>query len=372
MMSQDVFDSNGLIWEQGSEFHLPAHTYSNTNHSPWEHRATYWASGRAALLAILGNGFNQLNWKRIWIPSYYCPDVVDGIEKSGLEIEVYSLNPDTLSVTVPLEIQPGDVVLLANIFGLFTKDIYQTFSQQAFTAVIEDHTHDPWSSWASESEADWCFASLRKTLPIPDGAVSWSPRDHSKINSLPIGPEHQTYTASLEKMTSMVLKGYYLRGGAIRKDVFRKLAVAGEHNIFQNELVSISPWSFELYQTFPIHEWRGKRVENWRILVEALKEESSIKILFPPENEIARPFSVILLFPSKQCRDKVRGELIQQHIYPSVLWDISSADFAKKDEKAIDFSKRMLSIHCDMRYNREDMLKVGQAILQAVRGCSAI
>ena len=358
-------------WEQGSEFHLPPYTYYGIEHLPWEREATYWASGRAALLAILEKGFNQLDWKRIWIPSYYCPDVVSGIKKSGLKIQVYPIDIGTLSVSVPLQIQSGDIALLANIFGVFTKELYQRFSHLPFSAIIEDHTHDPWSAWANESNADWCFASLRKTLPLPDGAVSWSPRDHPKISSLPIGPEHRTYTASLEKMSSMALKGYYLGGAEIRKNVFRKLAVASEQKIFQDELVSISPWSFELYRTFPIHEWRKKRFENWRILVEVLQEEDFIKILFPLENEAIRPFSVILSFPSRQCRDKVRGELIQQRIYPSVLWDISSADFAKLDEKAVDFSGRMLSIHCDMRYNREDMLKVGQAILQAIRGCSA-
>jgi hypothetical protein len=44
--------------------------------------------------------------------------------------------------------------------------------------VLEDHSHDPVSAWAEQSSADFCLASLRKTLPINDGGALWSPVGH--------------------------------------------------------------------------------------------------------------------------------------------------------------------------------------------------
>ena len=122
----------------------------------------------------------------------------------------------------------------------------------------------------------------------------------------------------------MVLKGYYLNGADINKDVFRKLALEGEERIFQDELVSMTPWSFELSQTFPVHPWREERYMNWRVLVTELEGEKPIEVLLPHDEKRSRPFSVIVSFPSKWCRDEARRSLIQQRIYPAILWDITS------------------------------------------------
>ena len=37
--------------------------------------------------------------------------------------------------------------------------------------LIEDHIHDPLSDWSQSSNADYAVASLRKTLPVPIGAM---------------------------------------------------------------------------------------------------------------------------------------------------------------------------------------------------------
>src|SRR5690606_7795309 len=126
-----------------------------------------YGSGRDALRALLRHGKTQLGWQRLLIPSYFCQDVAASFTRE-LPTEVYvdrpGLRPDERAIAT----REGDAVLNVNLFGFRT-------AQWAFklpgVAVIEDHTHDPWSAWAATSQADFAVASLRKTLPLPDGGV---------------------------------------------------------------------------------------------------------------------------------------------------------------------------------------------------------
>ena len=66
------------------------------------------------------------------------------------------------------------------------------------------------------------------------------------------------------------------------------------------------------------------------------------------------------IFDNNQDRERYRKYLIQNNIYPAILWQIS--DTASKD--SIDFGNRMLSIHCDARYGRISIEKMCEIISQ--------
>ena len=71
-------------------------------------------------------------------------------------------------------------MLAVNFFGIRKGKAWQDWlSQHKDIILIEDHTHDPFSTWAQQSTAHYAMASLRKTLPIPDGAILWSPQKMS-------------------------------------------------------------------------------------------------------------------------------------------------------------------------------------------------
>lgn len=60
-------------------------------------------------------------------------------------------------------------------------------------------------------------------------------------------------------------------------------------------------------------------------------------------------FSWILLAETSEERERIRKDLIDNFIYPAVLWNIPETS----DKEVVGFSKRMLSIHCDGRYSDE-------------------
>ena len=344
-------------WEQGSEFHwlLPPHWSSESAIPPG---AVLFSSGRTALLALLDMGVGY-GWKRLWLPTYYCKEVIATVWTSQLEAVFYPDSPFGVAPQPPRIIN-GDVVLVANVFGLRTQADYTAFYSLG-VPVIEDHTHDPWSDWAVQSRADYGFASYRKTLPIPDGGAVWS----NMQRPLPAELEGNgsCYTAASTKLQGMLLKALYFQTGNVEKNVFLSLYHAGEEAFHQLATRAISPVSKQVLATFPWRFWREQRAKNYAVLQELLRDcpyrviTKSIDVC---------PFSFILFFPTRQIRDGIRAKLIARSVYPAVLWPLEASDCAWAGEEAVNAAGRLLSIHCDGRYSTTDMEITAKLVYRAI------
>ncbi|WP_374449208.1 hypothetical protein [Cloacibacterium normanense] len=58
---------------------------------------------------------------------------------------------------------------------------------------------------------------------------------------------------------------------------------------------------------------------------------------------------LVLVFEDNNLRDRMKMHLIENKIYPAVLWP------SQKTELDIFYEKRILFIHLDFRYSREDV-----------------
>lgn len=349
-------------WEQGSEYHWPAVLSDAATTSRWPATASFWASGRDAFRALLLHGQQRRGWSRLWIPAYFCQEVAEALLSTGIGLRVYPDGPKSAEPSVAnLDLQPGDVILRVNFFGLRVLPPATALRARQIE-IIDDHTHDPWSESALHSDADWVLASLRKTLPIPDGGVLWSPQAHELPPGMPSSPERRL--ASLEKLTAMLLKGLYLRGLQIEKQVFRQLALSGEAHIASGEISGMPDWTHNLLTVFPVDDWRAIRRCNFEIAAQALADLPWLEVLQPYEPQ-ACPFSVVLLFDSEARRSFVRQKLIEARIYPAVLWPLNDPVVDGISREYRDFSARMLSIHCDMRYVEDEMLRVANLVRQS-------
>ena len=74
------------------------------------------------------------------------------------------------------------------------------------------------------------------------------------------------------------------------------------------------------------------------------------------------PFSAVLIFDTTERRNYVNEKLIRSRIYPAILWPLEKPVINGIPDKYMDLSRRILSIHCDMRYNESDMVYVGMQI----------
>lgn len=343
-------------WELGGEFHWGANCRPGQSGAILS-GAQLYATGRVALESIINYGKKELGWKRVWFPSYFCPEVVKHIGETGIYLAFYHDLPYGVP-QVPRDTNQGDVLFISNTFGLRTARQYAEFYELALP-VIEDHTHDPWSDWCRASCADYSIASFRKTIPVPDGGGLWS----NNQKPLPVVSEDSTCsltTAVAFKLQAMLLKKTYLRDGVDTKQQYLSLFSRGEEQLALAG-TEISVLSENIIKNFAWQEWRQRRVHNYSILREQLRGIDGVEILISQETYLC-PFSVILLFKDQNMRDRIRTLLANSSIYTAVLWPMTKEDSKWAGQESVDFSKRLLSIHCDGRYSEVDMMEISQRL----------
>lgn len=243
-------------WEHGSDFDYPASgTRAGTPDAVGGTGTTgcWWHSGRDALRALAAS--ERARFSRVFFPSFYCQDVPVALQADGFTVLAYPDAPDGANDAIELQgLRAGDAVVVSNTLGLRARSPLAGPLPSGVT-LVEDHTHAPFSAWAASSSADYAFASLRKWLPIPDGARLWSPAGLPVPAAPACDAEHAAVT--LRRLSGMLLKSRYLAGEAVDKPAFRALLVEGEHQIGHGAPGAISPIARALVDVLPVDAYRA-------------------------------------------------------------------------------------------------------------------
>ena len=330
-------------WEHGSDLHWIEP--SAGGRYPWRSVVLY-GCGRYALNAAVED------FRRLWVPAFFCQEVLAAIPNT--ELVTYDDAPGALAEDLgSLPFRDGDAVFAVNTLGLRA----QPPRVPAGVPVIEDHTHDLWSAWAFSSTAPIAIASLRKLLPVPDGGALWSPAGGALPAEPPLDAAHAR--AALDRLEGMVLKTAYLDGADVAKDAFRAHALAGEAAIAEGPSSAPLPLTKTVLSAFPVDDWRARRAENHAAFVTALGSTPGVSVAMPQPG--ATPYTVTLVFDTPELRERVRTALIQARIYPAILWSMEHPAVAISPA-TLDLSRRILSLHCDLRYSASDMERVAAAV----------
>ncbi len=338
--------------EFGSDFHIIKRfndvLKNNSKATLYDFYSNFrvYASGRHAIEAI----FKFKKWKRLWVPAYFCYEVIRYLQLNEIEVLLYDDNPlkegdDNIVRSLPYK--TGDVLLRMNYFG------HRTFRSNMGISVpvIEDHTQDVISSWARESDADYCIASVRKTMPIAAGGILWSPQSLEMPDSIVVTDECKKMVA--ERYDGMLLKHDYLKGAHMDKVLFREKYLKTEEIIDKLPISGVDSKTLSILKSMNYALWDEKKKENWKLANDILKPHFNIL-------QLTEPFSIIILCNTEKERTALRRHLINNMIYPAILWNMPE-DSKFKD--ALYFSKRMISVHCDARYSRNEIKEMCNRIL---------
>jgi hypothetical protein len=176
----------------------------------------------------------------------------------------------------------------------------------------------------------------------------------------------------------MALKGCHLAGATIPKETLRELALAGESSIATGDISGMTPWSERLLSVWPVAAWRERRRRNHARLSEALGCLPGVRVIGPCDAPIpalpaalknrkeqercAVPFSVVLLCRSAALAGLLRRGLMAASVHPASIWPLEDPVFPGIPAAHLDFSRRMLALHCDMRYGEEDLRRVAALV----------
>lgn len=312
--------------------------------------AVLMADGRQCLIALI----RQYGWKRLWMPEYFCYEVIASLRQmTDIEIVFYQDFPtnDARGTVATLPYRDGDALLRVNYFGI--RDFRS--ERDIPVPIIEDHTHDLLGHWSLYSEADWCIASLRKTMPIPEGGMMWSPRGHDMSAMKNEKINNKNESVADERWKAMEMKAAYLRGEDVEKDAFWKIYVETEEWFDTAEPMPMDERSMEFIQRLDINAWYNAKRRNWRLLCQLVNTKAQV---LQPDDESCNMFSFVILAENAAQRNAWRKGLIERNIYPAILWNVPETAHSRVRE----LSGRMLSIHCDGRYSTEDMEQMAKLI----------
>lgn len=340
--------SKQVIKEFGSDFHYIECKTVTRNLPDYFNEGLLLATGRQCIIALI----IQYQWKRMWFPSYFCQDVIKSIQlKTRIEVMFYNDHPLIAQPNVSqLPFKAGDSILVVNYFG---HRKIKTPSNIP-VPVIEDHTHDLLGKWALNSEAEWCVASLRKTLPIAEGGLVWSPKGH-RLN-IDIHDTKGNEKVANNRWSAMHRKTEYLLGKPIEKLSFLSTFSVTEEALGNINLSFVDTQTRAFISGFDIYKWYRDKKDNYNLLRSLVDKNI---VLSSGDSS----FSLILLAKSNEVRNRWKEELIHRSIYPAILWDCCHSGFT--DSNII--SKRILSIHCDARYDKEDIVYIANAINSITR-----
>jgi hypothetical protein len=346
-------------FEHGSWFPYPDLTGEGIAELP-EHARSHVASsvtGRGALVAVLSRLVAEKS--RIWLPSYYCPTMKASVRQCySNQLMSYRDSPRSSGPTLPTNAaMPGDVVIVQNLFGLRTEPDYAKWVHKDIF-IVEDHTHDPWSRWAANSRSTYAFASLRKTLPLPDGAITWSRRS---TNDVPVPHNRPELVAVLgRQLVAMQLKREYLNGSEhVARDSYRFNEAALRETLQRLPHGPMTPVSRDLLSLLPVLLWREHRRRNHDAMANLLRGEG-LDVLAPDDSGCV-PFGVVVDFHDAELVARVRAGLMTQRIWPSTLWPSATSDPVGA------FADQHLVFHADHRYTEEMMRYVGHVVVGVVR-----
>ena len=301
----------------------------------------YFYTGRNAFVAVMNDIMSRQKYNSIWLPKYYCDTVIKLFQNNYNNIRFYDIDPFSFNVEIDVIAfaSPNDIVILNNFWGLSS---FKDYNDILLPIIIEDHSHG-WLSKASlNSKADYCICSLRKTLPIPLGAIAWC----TNRNFIPKYDELEVEIDQSYQYfeTSFRLKREFLQSNLKSKEDFLELSSKAENLLNLSKKVSKPKDShITLWKKYLEFDTNIIKKRNLDYMQRSLEITNKFKVV--KRNDYI-PFGLLLAFKNESNFNSLKKWLISHSTYPAHLWP------GMKNSGEWKF---LLNIHIDFRYNIEDM-----------------
>lgn len=301
------------------------------------HAVHCFHNARSALHHVI----TDLAPKRLWLPAYLCPDILQATSEASTEIRYFNLTKDLQPDTGFLapRLQGDDVILTINYFGRGPADAWLQFIEnRSGTIWIEDCAQV--IDTGAISTSDFCIYSPRKILGVPDGGILV---DKVGLVSAP-------------RLTPLVDREFMLPC-RLRAEDPRDLNNEEWFSAFQRveqaqtvSLEKISDVAQTVLETTPLKPMSNARLRNYNFLHDRLGDIA----LYP---ESAKRW-IPLCFPVlSDNADGLVGYLAQNRIFCPRYWrDLPVGTGAFADAHML--SNMIVGLPCDQRYSEQDMDRI--------------
>ena len=293
--------------------------------APYFKNCLAFNSGRSSLRYIIRA--NKI--KTLYLPYYTCWSVTDTVKEENVEIKFYNIDENFLPVQ---EFSENDFILYTNYFGANGKNVKKL--AQLYKNLIVDNAQ----SFFFPLEIGLCsFNSIRKFFGVPDGS-------YLKCNKI-LNEELEkdiSYKRSL-----FLLKRHDLGANAAYND-FKLAEAAFELN---KNIKIMSNLTANLLLGIDYEFVKQKRLENFKIYNDILKSTNELKISLDKDD-------IPMVYPYLIKKESLREKLIQNKVYVAKYWAPLEDNLFESN-----FQKYLLPLPLDQRYDKEDIERVLECLL---------
>lgn len=330
----------------------------------------YLASGRDALhwiVASLGLGKNE----KVLLPAYVCEEVLKPFLTHGLSVEFYRVDADLQidKADLATKLSPDTRLLLyIHYFGFRSVIPKELIARQAHqTTIIEDSTHSFLSPFESSQQPTHKlrtiqFASYRKLLPMPDGAVLlWDSQSVPKMVPAETRRSIRSLASVSLRYTGAGLKHIRSRHPHIYPSwVHRRLFSWSETLLDTSPKPSnMSGLSKRIIRSLDLPEIVQIRRQNFQFLLTGLAALENLEPLYSnlPEDVCPLGFPILV-----QDRDGLAKHLALNGVYAPIHWELPDSVDKSEFSRLWLMSSRILTLPIDQRYDKFDMSRIVESV----------
>lgn len=313
---------------------------------------TFLNGGKACLILICDYLLEQ-GIKKILLPSYLCPTILNTLEKCGLDYGFYQVHPDLSIDLKDLTLKSRDyrAVYFINYFGFPQAPVELSFLhnlQSGGTLLVEDNAQ---SGFNSTTSGDFVFNSMRKLCAYDGGYLS-TRFDMQPYIEKRTGPRNQRLPLIREYRSR--LSAYLFQGKGDRDEL--NLLYERAEEFYESDM--LVEGDADERRHIEHLDWSGikeKRRENYRYLMNLISDLPQITPLYPTLPEDVMPLG-LPVYVNGLARDQLFDELGEAGIGLTIHWDAISRDMRlSSNADALDMSSRMLTLVIDQRFSHKQL-----------------
>lgn len=306
----------------------------------WKNDRSYgFNSGRNALGAYL----LKADIRKIYLPSYICPDVLEPLNNFSVDYDFYNINQQLESDFFDHEkSEPGASIIYVNYFGV--KDDYIKKITSQHHNVIIDNTQAYYSVF---DKAIASFNSCRKFFGVPDGGfLNLKNNIEIDIMEFPIDKSTSRFRYLLERFENEPEAGY-------------PYYVETENSLSNLPIMRMSILTCTLISQMPFEEFRMKRTANFKHVHKKLRNHNALSL---NQDDIAGP----MVYPFLHHDGKrLKEMLIKERIFVPTFWPgfeeklpITSTDSYLREN--------IVPLPIDQRYGEKEMERVIERVMSFI------
>jgi hypothetical protein len=318
---------------------------------------TFVEDGRQAIKKVLLE-IKDVQKLKCYLPSYLCHSILQPFIEIGLNINFYG-HTHPLRAEIDDDISDS-IILIIDYFGteFFEGKKIKELLENG-NKVIIDVTHSIFDKTRRLLSHDNLFyiSSLRKVLPIPDGAIIF----HSKDFNYP----GLNYSLNITPMlNAMLLKNMYLSdmiellqiNPLEMKSFYLSLSKNSEEDKDKQviHINPISPISLMILSHISFDTILEQRNVNLFTLYDKIINKKLFLFCY---ESIKSPFIFPIYLNNNRIREELRHKLIINNIFPPIHWEVQKI-VPEKFVYEHQLSNRILSIPIDQRYSTIDMQRI--------------